>query len=67
MFPKKSSFTEWMTLLGFTENEHFKNPEKTDSKDPIKRFATVELRSDAFEKIQATLYEGKKVHFEKVK
>ncbi len=31
-----------------------------------KRFATVELRSDALSKIQGQLYEQKKVSFEKV-
>ena len=65
MFPKKSSFKEWMASLGFKDNEHFKNPEKAESKDLNKKFATVELRSDAFEKIQGSLYEGKKVHFDK--
>ena len=65
MFPKKSSFKDWMTGLGFKENEHFKNPEKAESKEPNKIFATVEIRSDAFEKIQGLLYQGKKVHFEK--
>jgi len=28
MFPKKTSFKDWMTSQGFKENEHFKNPEK---------------------------------------
>jgi len=30
-----------MNSLGFKENEHFKNPEKAESKDINKRFATV--------------------------
>lgn len=29
MFPKKTSFKDWMDKQGFKENEHFKNPEKT--------------------------------------
>jgi hypothetical protein len=41
MFPKKTSFKDWMNSLGFKENEHFKNPEKAESKDINKRFATV--------------------------
>jgi hypothetical protein len=52
-----------MNKQGFNDNEHFKNPEKVDSKDPNKRFANVELRSDVYEKIEGSLYEGKKVHF----
>jgi len=41
MFPKKTSFKDWMNSLGFKENEHFKNPEKAESKDVNRRFATV--------------------------
>jgi len=63
MFPKKTSFKDWMTSLGFKENEHFKNPERTESKDPNKKFATVELRSDVYEKIEGKIYENQKVYF----
>jgi hypothetical protein len=66
MFPKKTSFKDWMVSLKFNENEHFKNPEKVESKDPSKRFATVELRSDVYDKLQGLLYDSKKVTFEKV-
>jgi hypothetical protein len=63
MFPKKTSFKDWMTSQGFKEIEHFKNPEKVESNDPKRRYATVELRSDVFDKIEGKLYENQKVHF----
>lgn len=52
-----------MTSQGFKEIEHFKNPEKVESNDPERRYATVELRSDVFDKIEGKLYENQKVHF----
>lgn len=64
MFPKKSSFKDWLKSFNFIENEHFKNPEKVD---PSKKIATVMLRSDVYEKIEGKLYEGEKVHFERLK
>lgn len=69
VFPKKDSFKEWMQTFGFSENEHFKNLTKVDSKEAKeagRRFATVELRSDAFEKVQGKEYEKTKISFEKV-
>lgn len=66
MFPKKTSFKEWMLTFGYKENEHFKNPEKAESKDNTKRFATVELRSDVYQRIEGVMYEGVKVSFKKL-
>ena len=63
MFPKKTSSKDWMTSLGFKETEHFKNPERAESKDSNRKFATVELKSDVYEKIEGKLYENQKVHF----
>jgi hypothetical protein len=63
MFPFKTSFKDWMNSQGFKDNEHFKNPEKTDSKDLSKKFATVELRSDVYEKIEGNFYKNQSVHF----
>ncbi len=56
MFPKKISFKEWMLTFGFKEMEHFKNPEKAESKDNTKKFATVELRSDVYQRIEGVMY-----------
>lgn len=66
MFPKKTSFKDWMTSQGFKENEDFKNPERSSPKDAKQVFANVELRSDVYEKIEGKLFENQKVHFEKM-
>lgn len=50
MFPKKDTFKEWMTQLGFKLNEHFREPVKI-SKDDKKRIAAVELVSEAYQKV----------------
>lgn len=64
VFPKKDSFKDWMKTFELNENEHFKNLTKIETKEVGKRFATVELRSDAFEKVQGKEYEKTKITFQ---
>lgn len=62
IFPKKTSFRNWMTDNGFNAEEDYRNIEKIEN-DLEKRFAKVEMKESVFSVVNGLMNGERPVEF----